>query len=121
MKKGCFIKSVVLLTIATAVILYIVQHKMDTYILKPGRQALTGIFVEKVDDLTKNVKNTPEKDSLKLLIGTYIKDHLSRTKTFSNKMFKDAFDSVKVIIGDSVVNKTELQKFIEFIKQKKLK
>ena len=41
MRKGCFIKSVVFVTILIAVIIYLIEYKFDDWIVRPGKKLNT--------------------------------------------------------------------------------
>jgi hypothetical protein len=38
MKKGCFIKGVVIVTILIAAVVYIIQYKLDDWFFKPAKK-----------------------------------------------------------------------------------
>ena len=63
MKKGCFVKSIILLTVLTAVLLYLINYKFNDIIINPGK----NFIINQVTQEMEFVKSSPEKDSLKEL------------------------------------------------------
>jgi len=112
MKKGCFVKSIIILTIVVAVIAYIVRHRFNELILIPGRYFISKGLNENVDYL----KPSPEKDSLKVLIRDYVTGLKNLNKT-SSKTIEAFADSLKFILRDSVISQDELQQVKEIIKR----
>ncbi len=112
MKKGCFIKSIIILTILVAAIAYIVRHRFNELILLPGRYFISKGLNENMD----YIKPSPEKDSLKILIRDYVTGlkHINKTSSKSIEAFAD---SLRFIVRDSVINKDELNQIKEIIKR----
>lgn len=115
MKKGCFIKSIVILTIITAAVVYIVKYKFDDFVLKPGKQMLSGVIIDEWAKEIEAVKDSPEKDSLKILVSNLL------TKIKSNEaLFDDNFKSIMSIVSasvqDSLIEISELNYISEKIK-----
>lgn len=115
MKKGCFIKSIILLTIVTAAILYIVNHKLNEVIMNPGK----GLIISEINRDLDHVKASPEKDSLKILIKNYV-EGLKSVKKLSDKSFGDFFDSVKIAIRDSAIDSNEFKSLSRILKRRNL-
>lgn len=109
MKKGCFIKSIIILTILVASITYIIQYKSEEWIVEPGKKILVP-FIEK--EYLKNlsyVEESPERDSLFILISTRIKDIDILKEKDSLKI--NFFNTISLIIADSIVTASELDEF----------
>lgn len=109
MKKGCFIKSIIILTILVASITYIIQYKSEEWIVEPGKKILVP-FIEK--EYLKNlqyVKESPERDSLFILIGSRLKDIDILKEKDSLKI--NFFNTINLIIADSIVTASELDEF----------
>ncbi len=115
MKKGCFIKSVIILTIITAALLYIINNKFNQFIFNPGKK----IIIEQINSDLDYVKDSPEKDSLKTLIKNYV-ENMRSVKNISDKSFKNFFDSVKVAIRDSIIDRREYKSLSRILKRKHL-
>lgn len=114
MKKGCFLKFIVIFTILVAVILYIVQNKFDEFFVKPGKKILLSLLNDKWDEELSYVKENEEKDALKKLINDYLmqinsRDDLSDDKTAA------IIEQLGITVKDSVVDTTELIKMQEII------
>jgi tRNA C32,U32 (ribose-2'-O)-methylase TrmJ len=113
MKKGCFIQIIIVLTIVTAAVLYIVNNKFDEIIFNPGKSLI-------VNQITKDlnyVKETPEKDSLRSLITSYIKN-LKSFKSISKKPIERFVDSLKIALKDSIINKREYKNLSKILRSK---
>ena len=114
MKKGCFLKFIVIFTILVAVILYIVQNKFDEFFVKPGKKILLSLLNDKWDEELSYVKENEEKDALKKLINDYLmqinsRDDLSDDKTAA------IIEQLGITVKDSLVDVTELKKMQEII------
>jgi predicted polyphosphate/ATP-dependent NAD kinase len=115
MKKGCFIKSIVVLTILTAAVLYIVKYKFDDFVLKPGKQILSGVIIEEWAKEIEVVKDSPEKDSLKSMVSKLITGIESKEALF-NDNFKSIMSVVSASVQDSIIEISELNYISEKIK-----
>ncbi len=108
MKKGCFIKSIFILTIVVGVIAYLVQTKFDTLILKPGKSYITKFASKAADKKISIIKESPEKDSLKAVLSEFFSDKMFSMHNFTDKMFDPLTDSLDKYSRDSIISKTEL-------------
>ncbi len=104
MKKGCFIKSIMILTVLTAAILYIVYNKFNDFFLNPGKQ----LIVTSLNSEINRIHASPEKDSLKSMIKEYI-DGIKDVKNISHKSVEDFADSLNFVLKDSVISPAELK------------
>lgn len=118
MKKGCFIKTIIALTIIVAAILYILQNHLDDLIINPGKKLISDLIVSGVDNELNYIKETPEKDSLRFLLKDYLKNKITETREISDEDVDWLIDSVKVFITDSIITKNDLLKIQELIKIK---
>ena len=114
MKKGCFLKFIIIFTIFIAVILYIVQNKFGEFFVKPGKQVLLSLLNDKWDEELSYVQDNKEKDALKKLINDYLmqiktRDDLSDDKTAA------LIEQLGITVKDSVVDIIELKKMQEII------
>ena len=113
MKKGCFVQSIIVLTIITAAILYIVNHKFNEIIFNPSKRLI-------VNQITKDlnyVKDSPEKDSLRVLITEYI-SNLKSVKNLSDEPIGKFVDSLKLALKDSVIDNREYKNLSKILKSK---
>ena len=107
MKKGCFLKSVIVLTIIVASIAYLIQFKSKGLFFEPGKKMLASWFA---DDFKKNIDfviQSPQKDSLNLLIKSFI-ESAEDFKDLSEDPLQDFLRTVDGIISDSVITSNEL-------------
>lgn len=111
MKKGCFVQSIIVLTIITAAILYIVNHKFNEYILNPGK----GMIVKHISEELDYVKDSPEKDSLRVLIKDYV-ENLKSIKNLSNGPIDKFVDSLKIALQDSAIDKKEYKNLSKLLR-----
>ncbi len=118
MKKGCFIKGIIVLTILVAVILYIFQYHLDDWIMNPAKEFFSELFVSGVEDELSFINESSEKDSLRTLLKDYLKDKFTNTKELSNKDIDWLIDSVKVVVRDSIITKEDLNKIKNLIELK---
>ena len=124
MKKGCFVKSIIILTIFIAAILYFVQNHLDT-ILKPGKKILKNLLLSEVESDLAYVKASPEKDSLLLLFDDYLDEKIDKIKTLSDKnedeieinIYKLIGSINKYVVPDSLIDRNELLEIKIIIKE----
>lgn len=117
MKKGCFIKSVIFITILTAIIIYFVKYHFDDVVMKPVKGWIATGVEEELQNQLSHIQNSAEKDSL----ISFVKDYISSMKSlddFKNKNYDRFMESVKFIHTDSVITKSELDSFIYLFKEK---
>ena len=105
-------------------------------IVNPGKGLLKSIALTEVDKKFDNVKETPQKDSLQILIKEFVenkinkigenKDSTKEGKKNINIKFDDdeidakmemLMDSLNVYLKDNIVDDTDLQKVIELLKE----
>ena len=110
MKKGCFIKVIIALTIIIAAVLYIVENHFDDLILKPGEVIIKDIVFKEINKKMQFVKNTPEKDSLKALMSSYLSNKLHNERKLNSRDFEDLIDSINTALDDSIISPSEYQK-----------
>ncbi len=120
MKKGCFVKTIVILTIVVAAVLYIVENKLDDFVIKPGKKFLAPLIEKELNKKTNSLKYSPEKDSTVALIQNYfknvkIKDIPSEGKIDSIK------DSIEKMFKDSLISKEEFKSLKKLLNTEKSK
>ena len=117
-KKGCFLKIIIALTIIIAVILYIVQNHLDDVVINPAKKVISSFMVSGAFKHLTYIKETPEKDSLKILLKDYVKDKISKSKSINTDDLDWLLDSIKVVATDSLITKDDLNKIKELINLK---
>ena len=113
-KRGCFLKIIIALTIVVAVILYIVQNHLDV-VINPAKRVISSFITNEAFKHFTYIKNTPEKDSLKVLLNDYLKDKITKTKSLNTEDLDWLIDSIKVVVTDSLITKNDLTKIKELI------
>ena len=113
MKKGCFVKTIIFLTVITAVLLYLINHKFSALITNPGKDFL----ISQMNKEMRFVRSSPEKDSLKNLITVYVKKMKSLDKV-SEHQIGDFADSLKIALKDSVINESEYKNLYHILNRK---
>ncbi len=113
MKKGCFVQTIIILTIVTAAVLYIVNNKFNEVIFNPSK----SLIINQINKDLNYIKESPEKDSLKVLISNYIKN-LKSFKNISDQPIGRFVDSLKVALSDSVIDKREYKNLSKILKSK---
>jgi hypothetical protein len=116
MRKGCFLKIIVFLTIIIAAAIYFIQNYSDDLIIKPGKKLLSGFIMDKFEGEFDGIKDSPEKDSLKILISDFIQFKIASEKNFDDRDFDFIIFELKKIISDSIITKDELNSFKMIIK-----
>jgi len=118
MKKGCFIKIIIVLTIIIAAILYILQNHLDDVVINPGKKLISDLIVGGIDDELNYIRETPEKDSLRFLLKEYLKDKITKTKEINTGDLNWIIDSIKVIVTDTLITQNNLNRIKELINLK---
>jgi len=116
MKKGCFLKTVIIMTIIIASVLYIFQHKFDEIFLGTGNKFILSDFEDKWAKELNYVQDNPEKDSLKSLIKFYIAD-IKSADEFSDEETENFFQILKNSFKDSLIDKSELSELTNLIER----
>ena len=106
MKKGCFIKLVIMVTIIVAVSVYIIQYKIEDW-MHPGKKLILTTLLENWETEAAYIKNSAEKDSLKSLIK-YYQDYINSGKEVVNLDADVLLNRFEEIIEDSIVTENEL-------------
>ena len=120
MKKGCFIKGIIFLTIIVASITYIVQNKFNDFIFNPGKKIILPLFVNDFKKNLKYVKGSPQKDSLSLMIKNYL-DGAKNIKELSDSSLKPLVREIYNVTADSVISSSELKNIKDFIRLRQQK
>lgn len=111
MKKGCFFRTIIIITVLVAAALYIFENKFDEYFVKPGKKYLVEILETDLKDDFNMIKESAEKDSLKNLIASFIENVKSSDKfTFSVNDSESFTNYLSKAAEDSIISKEELIK-----------
>lgn len=116
MKTGCFLKSIILITILVAAIMYIIQHKSGLF-FEPGKKIFAGLLMDNWDEEFNYVKNTPEKIKLKNSLETFIKNVKYENIPEDSDLNK-IVELVKNAVKDSLITDSELKEITDNLKIK---
>ena len=114
MKPGCFLKSIILLTVLVALILYIIQHKSELF-SKPGKKIVTGVLINDMDKQLSSVRNTPEKIELRESLKSYLYS-LKIKDIPEDKELGKIFEMLKSVTADSLISEKELKEISNNLK-----
>ncbi len=114
MKSGCFVKSIIILTIITAVAIYLVKTHWKDWVVNPGKKIAVNIAMDSIEDELKLVQQSPARDSLLAELRFYLNRKLEKSNEIGNKDFSFVADSLRAAERDSII--TEL----EYLKIKKM-
>ena len=115
MKKGCFLKLVVIITILVASVLYIIQNKFDEIFLNPGKKLITELIEDNWETELSYITDTEEKDSLKSLLYFYV-EGIKTVSEISEDSHKELLELLESTFTDSLITKEELLKLTKIVK-----
>ena len=107
MKPGCFLKSIIVLTIIVAAIAYIVQYKSGLFFNK-GKKIFTEAFLNDWDVNFDHVKDSRAKSELKDSLKLYL-DSLKLDNIPAQKEIGKIMKMVQEAAADSIITNTELK------------
>ncbi len=116
MKKGCFVKFIVIFTILLGAAIYVVEKKFDEFIFKPGKEIIIEELLNEWDESLPYISNSPEKDSLKALIVYYLKN-IESVKELTSEGTEKISNYFEKAVADSIISRIELNKLSELITQ----
>jgi hypothetical protein len=116
MKKSCFIQAVVIVTILVAVIIYIIQYKLDDWFIKPAKNILVSEATKNWDNEVKHIKDSALKDSLKSLLIYYIENvkSMEEVVNLDTEIFLKEFN---LVIEDSTISDEDISKLTLLLKK----
>jgi len=116
MKKGCFIQSVVIVTILIAVIIYIIEYKLNDWLVEPGKKLIIGEIVNNWEKEAAFIKESHEKDSLKILMKYYFENikTMEEVVNLDQDIFLNEF---KDVIEDSLITDNEISNLTLLLKK----
>lgn len=116
MKKGCFIQSVIIVTIIIAVVVYIIKYKLEDWIFKPGKEIILSELADSWDDDTAFIKESVEKDSLKSLMKYYF-ENIKTIEEVVNLDQDNFLKEFKDLIDDSLITEKEISNLTLLLKK----
>ncbi|MEJ2104581.1 MAG: hypothetical protein P8X47_08400 [Ignavibacteriaceae bacterium] len=116
MKKGCFIKTVIIGTVLIASVVYIIENKLDDWVISPGKKFVLNKIVQNWDKELKYVYASPQKDSLKNLLNYYV-ENIESLDDVANEDEKSFSEELNSVLKDSIITKDELTELTLFVKK----
>ena len=116
MKKGCFLKFIIIFTIILAATLYVVQNKFEKIFFDPGKELLITSLEGAWEENLNYLKESTAKDSLKSLLISHIAK-LKSAKDLSGDRIDEIFKYIKTTFKDSLVDQTELTHVRELLEK----
>jgi hypothetical protein len=116
MKKGCFIKSVIFITILVGIVVYIVQYKLEDWLIEPGEKRFIQKIAENWNLESTFIKDSKEKDSLRVLVNYYANriKNMEEVVNLENNLFLNELED---IIEDSLVTENELSNLTQILQK----
>jgi hypothetical protein len=124
MKKGCFIKIIIVLTIFVAAGLFIIQNykgKIKDFVFSKSKKTIKTLLINDFNKKLSHIKNSPEKDSLEAYMNVYFDKNFNKTKTFdeiSERKGDKILSSLAEVLKDSVITKSDVERIKELINKK---
>jgi len=111
-KKGCFVKIIIVLTVIVAAALFLIQNYGDELIFKPGEKFIKSLVFKDVTRQLEYVRETPEKDSLKALLDNFIHARVRNKEEIkiNSEEIESLVDSVEIFLKDSLITDNEIEK-----------
>jgi hypothetical protein len=116
MKKGCFIKTVIIGTVLIASVVYIIENKLDDWVISPGKKFVLNKIVQNWDKELKYVYASPQKDSLKNLLNYYV-ENIESLDDVANEDERSFSEELNSVLKDSIITKDELTELTLFVKK----
>lgn len=123
MKKGCFVKVIIVLTILVAAGLFVIQNykgKIKEFVFSKSKKTLKTLIVKDFNKKLAHIKNSPEKDSLEAYMKIYFEKNFSRLKNFdeiSDENGDKVLSSLSNILKDSTITKLDVERIKELMKK----
>ena len=116
MKKGCFIQSVIIITIFIGAAAYIVQYKLDDWLVKPGKNLILKEVAKKWVNEDNYIEDSTEKDSLRSLMKYYL-ENIKTMKEVVNLDEEIILNELDRATEDSFITKKEISKLSSLLKK----
>lgn len=117
MKKGCFIKVIVLFTILIAVLVYLFKYKYDDFVLSPVKSFIATNITEDLKSRFEFVENNEAKDSLLNFVNDYILS-IKNFEDLKKNRLNDLINSTENIFSDSLITIEEFETFKSLFMEK---
>jgi len=116
MRKSCFLKSVVILTILIGGLVYIIQYKIADWFVKPGKEFIVNEAIKNLDDELIYIPDLANKDSLKSLAEYFFKNVKSFKEivNLEKEIFMEEFQRT---IADSIITDNEISNLTSILKK----
>lgn len=118
MKKGCFVKSVIAITILIGVVVYIVQNKLGEWFAEPVKKNLLTQLVENWDTKAKFIRDSIQKDSLGVLVSSYF-SNVESMEDIVNWEEEIFLVGLQDAIDDSLITDDEISQLTLLLKKEK--
>ena len=118
MKKGCFIKAVIVVTIFVAAAIYIIQYKLDDWFSNPTKKFLLNQAVHDWENEVKHINASVQKDSLRALLIDYI-ENIKSMEDVVNLEEENFLKEFNLVIEDSLITSKEISKLTLLLKKEK--
>jgi hypothetical protein len=69
---------------------------------------ISGMILDEFDEKYNYVADTPEKDSLKVILNELLLNKKNNDKNYSFENYDELFDSIDFIFRDSLIDKSEI-------------
>lgn len=118
MKKGCLFRSIILITIFVAIVLYFFQQKFGDLINLPNKEFVISFLKTDINKKLNFVKDSPQKINFEKMIEN-ARSGLDLIKGLSTDQINDIRDKFDDIFSDSIITQKELNYVRELFKKLK--
>ncbi|GMR25410.1 MAG: hypothetical protein BMS9Abin39_0706 [Ignavibacteria bacterium] len=116
MKKGCFLKFIIIFTIVLAAGLYLIQNKFEEFFFQPGKELILSVIENEWDGAFNYVKESVKKDSLKTLLNYYVSG-VKSTEQLADYNIEKIADFLESTFKDSLISDEELSRISNLIEE----
>ena len=116
MKKGCFLKFIIIFTIVLAAGLYLIQNKFEELFFQPGKELILSAIENKWDVAFMYVKESVKKDSLKTLLNYYV-SVVKSTEQLADYNIEKITGFLESTFKDSLITDEELSRISNLIEE----
>lgn len=106
MKKGCFFTIISSITILIMAGIYLYKTNKD-FFQNFGKDKIINLASEEIENKIRELKNTPYKDSLVVLLHKYAKKIDNNDFETAMNEFGLIADKMRLVINDGVLDSTE--------------
>lgn len=116
MKKGCFIQTVIVVTIFVAAAIYIIQYKLDDWFINPTKKFFLHEAIQDWDNEVKYIIDSDQKDSLKALLIYYV-ENIKSMEEVVNLEEDNFLNELNLVVEDSLITSEEISKLTLLLKK----